>query len=297
MRNWLYALLVFTGGCFLGALSTSVKLAYGAGFSIPQITVSQFFYGTALIWLVWLFSRKKRLTLKQTGVLLVSGIPMALTGTFYYFSLQTLDASLAIIFLFQFVWVGALFDYVFFRRRPTGQQWGAIAVLLAGSVLAVGLLTDGVQNLSVQGTVFGLLSAFTFTSFVFVSGNVGKDVPAVQKSAVFALGGLIFVCIVFPPFIVFEGAGAFGAITWYGLFLGLFGVTLPPLLFAIGMPRISTGMGTVLSASELPVAVVLSAVVLRETVGPVQWLGVAVILIGIVAGNVRLRRRCEVRTE
>ncbi|PYZ96785.1 EamA family transporter [Alteribacter lacisalsi] len=290
MRLWMYALLVFTGGCFLGALSTSVKLAYEAGFSIPQITVSQFFYGTALIWLVWLFSKKKRLTLKSAGVLLISGIPMALTGTFYYFSLQTLDASLAIIFLFQFVWVGSLFDYVIYRKRPSVQQWAAIAVLLAGSVLAVGLITDGVTNLSLQGVGFGMLSAFTFTTFVFVSGNVGRNVPAVQKSAVFAAGGLIFACIVFPPFAVFDSAASFTAITPYALFLGLFGVTLPPLLFAIGMPRIGTSTGTILSASELPVAVVLSAMVLNETVGTLQWAGVAVILIGIVAGNVRWRR-------
>ncbi|MFK4998521.1 hypothetical protein ACI2OX_17990 [Bacillus sp. N9] len=39
-----------------------------------------------------------------------------------------------------------------------------------------------------------------------------------------------------------------------------------PLLFSIGMPHIGPGLGTILSASELPVAVIMSALVLGEYV-------------------------------
>ncbi|WP_342587635.1 DMT family transporter [Alteribacter populi] len=289
MKSWYYALFVFIGGCFLGALSTSVKLAYEAGFTIPQITISQFLFGTVLLWSVAVFSKRIKVSLKFTGILLLCGIPMSLTGTFYYFSLQTLDASLAIIFLFQFVWIGSLFEYILYRKVPTKLQWMAIAVLIIGSGLAAGLVTNGFSNLTWSGSIFGTLSAFTFTSFLFISGNVGKHIPPVQKSTILATGGFIFVFILFPPFAVFESTGKLVDIAPYGLFLGLFGVALPPFLFAIGMPRVGTGLGTILSASELPVAVILSAVVLSEIVHPLQWIGVVIILLGIMIGNLKLK--------
>jgi drug/metabolite transporter (DMT)-like permease len=69
------------------------------------------------------------------------------------------------------------------------------------------------------------------------------------------------------------------------LFLGLFGVALPPLLFSIGMPFIGPGLGTILTSSELPVAVILSSLILGEHISKYQWLGVVLIFCGIVIGN------------
>ncbi|MGJ9381916.1 EamA family transporter [Salipaludibacillus sp. CF4.18] len=288
MKMWMYALFVFIGGCSLGALSTSVKLAYGAGFNLAQITISQFMIGAALLWILVLFTRKSKMSIKYLGLLLLCGIPMSLTGVFYYFSLQTIDASLAIIFLFQFVWIGSLFDYILYRKTPSKAQWLSIVILLIGSLLATAIITNGFGSFTINGVIFGILSAFTFTSFLFISGNVGKELPPLQKSALIATGGLIFVSILFPPTTAFESVSQMISFSPYGVFLGVFGVCLPPLLFAIGMPKVGTGLGTILSASELPVAVILSAVVLVEYVAPIQWLGVIVVLLGVALGNIKL---------
>lgn len=98
MKTWQYALLVFIGGCCLGILSTFVKLAYSAGFSMVEVTGSQVLFGTLIIWLVTMFSQKIKISLRQTGKIISAGIPMGLTGLLYYQSQQTLDASLAIIY-------------------------------------------------------------------------------------------------------------------------------------------------------------------------------------------------------
>lgn len=50
MKLWHYALIVFLGGCCYGILSTFVKLAYSAGFSTPEVTGAQYFFGTVLSW-------------------------------------------------------------------------------------------------------------------------------------------------------------------------------------------------------------------------------------------------------
>jgi MFS transporter, CP family, cyanate transporter len=286
MKTWHYALIVFLGGCCFGVLSTVVKLAYAAGYSMTEVTGSQFILGTLLLWMVVLFTRKKKIELPLFFKILLSGLPMGLTGVFYYKALQTLDASLAIIFLFQFVWIGTLMEWILYRKKPTMGKIISIMILLFGSVLAAGILGDGVRALSFEGAVWGFLAAITFSTFILVSGIVGKNVPPILKSALLSTGGSVIVLLLFPPWFLFDVPTLMG-VGQYGLFLGLFGVALPPLLFSIGMPHVGPGLGTILSASELPVAVFMSALILAENISIWQWIGVILIIGGIIMGNVK----------
>ncbi len=286
MKTWHYAFIVFLGGCCYGILSTFVKLAYANGFSVTEVTGGQYLFGSLISWGLVLLTRRKKISQGQTIKLLLSGIPFGLTGIFYYQSLQTLNASLAIILLFQFVWIGTLIEWIFYKKKPTKVNILSITILLIGSILAAGIISNGGIALSWQGTIWGLLAAVTFSTFIFLSGSVGTDVPPLLKSAVLSTGGLIVVFLVFPPIYLVDLPVLLG-VAPYGLLLGFFGVVLPPLLFSIGMPHIGPGLGTILTTSELPVAVSMSALVLKEDVGLVQWVGVVLILCGIIVGNVR----------
>jgi drug/metabolite transporter (DMT)-like permease len=286
MKTWQYGLIVFLGGCSYGVLSTFVKLAYSAGFSVTEVTGGQYLFGALLTWILFLFTKKQKLNVTQAVKLLLSGIPFGLTGVFYYQALQTLHASLAIIFLFQFVWIGTLLEWIIYKKKPTKGKVISIGMLILGSVLGAGLVAKSEVALSFQGTVWGLLSAFTFTTFIFLSGSVEKATPPALKSALLSTGGLITVLVFFPPTFLFDLPVLLG-VAPYGLFLGLFGVALPPLLFSIGMPKVGPGLGTILTASELPVAVIMSSLVLSELVSFTQWLGVVIILSGIVVGNLK----------
>lgn len=287
MKTWHYALIVFLGGCCYGVLSTVVKLAYSKGFTMSQVTGSQLFIGTLILWLIVIFTKKQKLKLAQMLKLLVSGIPVGLTGVFYYQSLQTLDASLAIVFLFQFVWIGTLLEWLIGGKKPTSSKIISIVILLIGTVLSAGLLIDGITELPMIGFVWGILSAITFSAFIYISSSVGNELPPVQKSALLSTGGLITVMVLFPPTFLLDFHELSG-IAPYGFFLGIFGVVLPPILFAVGMPRVGVGLGTILAAAELPVAVIMSAIVLAENVMIIQWVGVIIILGGIFIGNLNL---------
>jgi len=288
MKLWHYALIVFLGGCCYGILSTFVKLAYNAGFSTPEVTGAQYFFGAVLSWIFVLFVKKRSLTLKQITKLLLSGIPFGLTGMFYYQSLQSINASLAIVLLFQFVWIGTLYEWVLQKKKPTRGKLISIGVLLFGSVLAANVFSQGNLSLSWQGTIWGLLAASTFALFVFLSGSVAKDTSPVLKSALLSTGAVITVFVVFPPTFLFN-LDVLAGLSPYGLVLGVFGVVLPPLLYSIGMPHIGSGMGTIMTASELPMAVIMSSLVLGEYVGWSQWLGVIIILCGISFSSIRQR--------
>ena len=287
MKSWHYSLLVFLGGCCYGILSTFVKLAYIAGFSAQDITISQYFFGFLLIWCLYLFSPKQALNFRQISKLLLTGIPFGLTGIFYYQSLQTLNASLAIIFLFQFVWLGSLFDYLFNKQLPSKPKILSIFILLIGSIIAANLSFN--QNISLTGFIWGILAALSYTCFTFLSSSIEKNAPPLFKSALIATGGLIIICIIYPPMLL-TNLISLMQIAPYGLLLGFFGVALPPFLFSIGMPHVGIGFGSLLTASELPVAIIMSMSVLGEAIEPSQWCGIFLILLAIIIGNLPLNK-------
>ncbi|MGM0879257.1 MAG: EamA family transporter [Bacillota bacterium] len=295
MKTWHYALVVFIGGCCLGILSTFVKLAYSAGYLMVEVTGSQVLFGTLIIWIVTIFAKKTRTNFIQTLKIILAGIPMGLTGLLYYQSLQTLDASLAIIFLFQFIWIGTLIEWIFYKKRPSSGKILSIVILLSGSILAAGLFVESVKSVSWQGVVWGMLAASTFSIFILFSSIIGKNVPAIQKSALLSTGSMIVTFLVFPPVFLFDLPTLIG-VTPYGLILGIFGVVLPPLCFSIGMPYVGPGLGTILTASELPVAVIMSAFVLSEDVSLLQWTGVALILGGIIISNTNQMKETVFKT-
>jgi drug/metabolite transporter (DMT)-like permease len=158
-----------------------------------------------------------------------------------------------------------------------------------GSILASGVIAEGSGEMTWQGTVWGMLSALTYTTFIFLSSSVEKDTPVVQKSALFTTGGMITVFLLSPPTELLQ-LPVLMEIAPYGFYLGLLGVVLPPILFTIGMPHVGPGLGTILTSAELPIAVILSSLVLTELVSMSQWLGVVFILGGIIAGNLKIAK-------
>ncbi|WP_077893235.1 DMT family transporter [Clostridium felsineum] len=257
-----YPILVFLGGCCYGILSTFVNLAYLEGFSPSQVTESQYFCGTVLIWCDVLFTKKKKLNLKQILKIMLCGIPFGLTGIFYYQSLKTLNTSLAIIFLFQFVWIGVLFDWIFNKKKPWKQKLVSIIILLIGSILAANLLTQRELNFSLKGIIWGMLAAISYTTFIFFSSSVEKDTPPILKSALLSTSALIIIFLLFPP-----------------------------ILFSIGMPHIEPALGTILPSSELPFATIMSSLFLSEYVSLPQWFGAIPTFLGIIVSNVVYERK------
>src|SRR5690625_3365762 len=81
-----------------------------------------------------LFMKKVKTPFSMVMKLIISGTPMALTGVFYYNSLNYLDASIAIIMLFQFTWMGLIGEWVIDRIRPTREKIISVTVLFIGSL-------------------------------------------------------------------------------------------------------------------------------------------------------------------
>lgn len=278
---------VALGAASYGILATFVKLAYDEHFTTSEVTFSQYLLGFAGIGLLNLFSKKqagKSVSAGQAGQLMLAGTSMGFTGTFYYYSVQYVPVSLAIVLLMQTVWMGVVAEMILEKRPPSWLKAGGALLVCAGSILA----TDAVHNLEVldwRGIGWGLLAALSYTVFVVASNRIAPDLPSLQRSFWLMTGALILVtCVALPGLLEkFDPR-----VIWrYGLLLSLFGTILPPLLFTAGMPLTGLGLGTIITALEIPVSVSMAYFILGESVISTQWLGIGVILSAIVLMNWR----------
>ncbi|MEI7027959.1 EamA family transporter [Paenibacillus sp. y28] len=191
-------LYVLPDACSYGVLSTFIKQAYDEGFRAGQVSGSQMLFVLLLMWLLALWQQARRTSGPVTPIgrtahggqtapganrfgrplwkdmiaLLAAGLPMGLTSLFYYGSLQYVPASLVMILLFQFVWIGVLLDALLSRKRPGGRQMLAVAALFTGTVLAAG--QSEMLCLPWPGIGLGL---FLFTSYFNSHSRSGITCP------------------------------------------------------------------------------------------------------------------------
>lgn len=287
MKQLKGAIAVFVGAASFGVLSTFVKKAYAAGFSLGEVTGVQALLGMLILWIIFLFMKTGKMDFtkypRQTSLwkIILAGISTGVVSIIYYKCVELVPASIAIILLMQFIWIGALINFLVFKQKPSKKQSIGIVLILAATLFATGALESSIQHLSFLGIVYGLLAALAYSIFIIVNGKVGNDYPPVQKSALMVTGACILIFSTLQPFSLLQPSVDF-QIYEYGILLAVFGTVLPPFLFAYGMPKIDLALGSILSAVELPVAVMMSYFVLHENVSILQWFGVAFILAVVV---------------
>jgi drug/metabolite transporter (DMT)-like permease len=281
-------------GCF-GFTPVFAKLGFSFGYTLGQINIIQMLISCLLLWTFTFVKRAsfKGLTKKNIPQIMITGCFIGLTSVFYYGSMQYLPASLAIILMFQFVWIGIILEWVFSKVKPSPVTIFSILFILVGVFFASNILNGDIQGLPLKGILYGILSAFTYAGFIFFSGKVAVQVDPWTRSSLMSSGSTILILIIFmrdiPTVFPLEENLLLSATG-----VSLFGAVFPPLFFAVGAPLVSGGVANILTSVELPVAILSASLILSEAVTPLQWLGTAIILAAIAMnelGNNMFRGR------
>ena len=141
MNYWKSVVLVLVGASCYGILSTMVKTAYSQGFNPAGVTGSQMFFGVFILGILVLATGKIEKISWENGIILtLAGMFVGLTGIFYYSALQVIPASIAIVLLFQFTWMGVFMEAILEKRWPSRPKLGALLLLAVGTVLALSLI-------------------------------------------------------------------------------------------------------------------------------------------------------------
>lgn len=193
----------------------------------------------------------------------------------YFTALNFASSGLVALLLYLYPMFVLLLSVVILRERVTGFKWLALGLALAGTALTVG--PAGGQWV---GILLAVLAAMIYSVYIIVGAQVLKQVSAFQSSTVIfasagvASGGLMLINGAHWPA---TGAG-------WAVVVGivLLATVLPVVTFLAGLKRIGPTNAAMLSVLEPVVTVLLSAVLLGETLQPLSLLGGGLILVAVL---------------
>ena len=281
MKTYLYPLLVVIAASSYGVVSTIIKLAMNSGFTAAEAVTSQFFFGFCIAVCLFIVTNRTKLSFKGIKTLIFAGVFTGLTNIVYGHSLNYLPASLAVVLLFQFTWIGVVISCITKRQFPSRVESISLFILIVGTIPAAGLIDVDVSQIPLQGWFWGLAAALCYSLFLFANGRANTNMTTTNRLVLVSFFAFMMSVVFQSPEVIWNGA-LFNEGLWvYGLLLGLFGMIIPVFLFTIAVPKVGLGMSSILSSIELPIAVMVSVILLSETVSTLQIVGIVIIVLGM----------------
>ena len=286
----------------MAALAGAVAISFsGILFRVAHVSPStgavfRCLYALPALWLLarWEDNRYGSRPRKQRMLAWVAGLFFAVDLVAWHQGIEEVGAGLATVLgNLQVVLVGLL-AWAILRERPSNRSLAAIPVALFGVILISGVLEQGAYGRNPGlGVAFGILTAVSYAGFLLVLREGNRDLrrpagPLFDATLASAVGciliGLVLGNLDWTP-----GWPAQG----YLILLALSSQVVGWLLISITLPRLPAALTSVLLTFQPVLAVLFAWAILSESPSPLQLVGVAFVLCGllIVSAGRRPRRR------
>jgi drug/metabolite transporter (DMT)-like permease len=226
--------------------------------------------------------RRLRLPLGDLGRVVALGLAgVAASNYFYYLAIQRTNVATAIIVQYTApIWV---LLYMVARRmeRATLPKMLAVALAIMGIALVIGLFGHGKLQLDSLGVVAALVAAFSFSYYNIFGHSLLERYDRWTVLLFTTMSASWFWIFVNPPAKIV--AAHYPLPVWTFLFVfSVLSVLLPFALYFTGLQRLTPTRAIVASCLEPVFSILIAAFALHETVGPLQALGMVMVLSAIV---------------
>jgi drug/metabolite transporter (DMT)-like permease len=226
--------------------------------------------------------RRLRLPLADLGRVVALGLAgVAASNYFYYLAIQRTNVATAIIVQYTApIWV---LLYMVARRmeRATLPKMLAVALAIMGIALVIGLFGHGKLQLDSLGVVAALVAAFSFSYYNIFGHSLLERYDRWTVLLFTTMSASLFWIVINPPAKIV--AAHYTLPVWTFLFVfSLLSVLLPFAFYFAGLQRLTPTKAIVASCLEPVFSILIAAFALHETVGPLQALGMVMVLSAIV---------------
>lgn len=270
----------------LADVSPDTAAFFRAGYAVPALVV------------IWLVTRDRdRRTSRERWMSFGAGLFLALDFAFWHRAIGDIGAGLAtVIGNTQVVFVG-IYAWMFLRERPTRLAFVLVPTVFAGVLLISGLgREDAFGSAPLAGVFWGVLTGLMYTGFLILLRRSNRSLappsgPLMEATAG-ALLGMAFLGPIFDP--GFSVAPTWPAHGWL-LALALVCQVFGWLLITVALPRLPSLETSVMLLLQPMLTVLWAYLIFSEILSIVQWLGVALVLIGV--GTLAARGSVEPEAE
>ena len=216
--------------------------------------------------------------------LLFGGVALGLNWVALFTAYRLLNVSLATLIYYAGPMLVLLFSPLLFRESLTPQKIAAVAIVAAGLFCITGSITSA--GMSLTGLLAAVLSALFYASLIIFNKRIvktgGMQTAALELDVAFVVV-LIYVLLT---------AGIPRPLKTdipYLLVLGLVNTGIAYMLYFTGLQKLPGQSVALISYVDPVSALVFSALLLHETMTPLQMLGAVLIIGCALLGELRRR--------
>lgn len=295
--------LVLVAGASFASGSIFATLSYRLGVGWLTLLQWRFVVGAGLAWLWVLSSPRRRAAARgmpagQIGAALVLGVVYSGNAGTYYAGLESIPAALAGVLVYVYPVFVAILSLRFATRLDGRRPWIALGLAIVGVVLALGGLDLG-RPVPAGGLLLVLASAAIYSVWIVASARLsgerqdrlGSEAPAAdptaRDAAVTTAVMMTSTALMLALLGVATGRPIDPQIVPGAAWPWLLGIGFIASFVAIqalygGARRIGAAQAALISTSEPLFIVGLAAILLGQTLAPIQLLGAGLILVAVV---------------
>ena len=287
-------LFAVIGTALFGLKSIFIKLAFAEGVDAPTLLSLRMLIAFPLyVLILWWVMRKpsgniRAITTKDLFAILVLGfLGYYLASLLDFEGLNHISAQLERLTLFTYPVMVALLSWVIFSEKITKQVWFSLGCTYLGVSFLYLYETSTTQQSIALGTTLVALAALSFSYYVIFSKRYIQRLGSLFFTSVAMLSSTVFVFIHFFITHAISDLQVSNTIWLYAFLLGIVSTLLPSFMISEAISRIG-GTKTSIAGSVGPVFTILLAVaVLGEDFGWAQFVGMILVIVGVLALNRR----------
>lgn len=276
IKGYVYSIL---SAVLFGSAGIIIKLAFAEGAESVRLLTLQYIIAVFIMLIFILLLNKSILkislkSLYHTAVLGVVG--NTFMTIFYYLAFSYIDVALVAILLYTYPIMIFIYSFIFERESVDSRKVKALTLAFGGCFLALGL-TRGIGEVSIVGIGCGLLAAVFYAFMNVYSEKKLTDLNPIAINFYSTAFSLISLIIYSPPTFLFHGevnSRLIGLTT----FLAVFCEIIPLTLLYAAIKHIGSIRVSVIGNLEIPTAMLVSYVLLRETATGLQILGAVMVI-------------------
>ncbi len=298
-RHLIGIMLVVVSACGFGSGALFAKPVYAAGVDWLTLLVWRFVIGAALAWGWLLLSAAGRrglrlLTRREVLVAIALGILYTGNSGTYYAGLETVPASLAALIVYIYPALVAVLSLRVGRRLEGRRAWAALGLALLGVALAVGGI-DATEAPPPLGLLLIVASPIIYAVWIVLaarlsgerSDRVGREAEqGAQTAAATALmmtatagAWLVLATATERPY----GPALIPSEAWPGILgVAVLATFVAIVAFYAGARRVGAAQAALISTVEPIWTITLAAILFGELLQPIQLLGGALIIGGVL---------------
>lgn len=233
-----------------------------------------------------------RLSWRQLGGMLLIGVfGVALIQVAYAVAVSNLPVGIALLFEYSGIILVALFAFFVFREPAKARLWVALALVVVGLAVVANIWT---VRLNPTGVIAGVFAAVFLAAYFLMSERMLNH-ASVLKLAFWTMSAATLVWIVpaspwtIEPSTFTELISLGGSLQHYAVplwlpiaWVSVIGTFAAYVLSFLGIKHLSATPAGVLSTGEVLFAFLFGWLWLGETLQGVQFIGVVLVIVGIV---------------